>query len=169
MNALVCGLSLGHASGLAHALGSPSETLLIIIGASGAGLLVVLVVIAIIFVNCHLRRKNRKLKRVLSARTWVCDLRRVFRGTIWMQAECVCVSERRWSVCHDRCPWGDSTPSTVIPGRRYDINIHQKHCYRLEQQQTILCVSLGRNCTHHAEVFRASSAWIMMLNITTTL
>ncbi|XP_073704486.1 nectin-4-like [Garra rufa] len=48
---------------------SPSETLLIIIGASVTGVLVVVVVITIIFVNCHLRRKNRKLKRALSART----------------------------------------------------------------------------------------------------
>ncbi|XP_043115917.1 nectin-4 [Puntigrus tetrazona] len=46
-----------------------SETLLIFIGASVAGVLVVVIAIAIVFVNCHLRRKNRKLKRALSART----------------------------------------------------------------------------------------------------
>ncbi|XP_016090092.1 nectin-4-like [Sinocyclocheilus grahami] len=53
----------------ARALGSPSETLLIIIGASVAGVLVIVIVIAIILINCHLRRKNRKLKRALSTRT----------------------------------------------------------------------------------------------------
>ncbi|KAF4117912.1 nectin-4 [Onychostoma macrolepis] len=57
-----------HAPEFAHALGSLSETLLIIVGASVAGVLVVVVVIAIIFINCHLRRKNRKLKRALSTR-----------------------------------------------------------------------------------------------------
>ncbi|KAG1932128.1 nectin-4 [Pimephales promelas] len=48
---------------------SPSESLLIIMGASVVGALVLLVVITIVFVNCHLRRKNKKLKRALSART----------------------------------------------------------------------------------------------------
>ncbi|XP_016420989.1 nectin-4 [Sinocyclocheilus rhinocerous] len=55
-----------HASESAHALGSLSETLLIVIV---AGVLVIVIVIAIVFVNCHLRRKNRKLKRALSVRT----------------------------------------------------------------------------------------------------
>ncbi|XP_042569564.1 nectin-4-like [Cyprinus carpio] len=58
-----------HASEFAHALGSPSETLLIIVGASVAGVLVIVIVMTIVFVNCHLRRKNRKLKRALSVRT----------------------------------------------------------------------------------------------------
>ncbi|TRY94124.1 hypothetical protein DNTS_031633 [Danionella cerebrum] len=46
-----------------------SETLLMSIGASIATALVVFVIFAVIYVNCHLRRKNRKLKRVLSTRT----------------------------------------------------------------------------------------------------
>lgn len=54
--------------GFTHVPGSPSETLLIIIGASVAGVLLVILVITIIFLNCHLRRKNRKLKRTLSTR-----------------------------------------------------------------------------------------------------
>ncbi|KAL1281141.1 hypothetical protein QQF64_015741, partial [Cirrhinus molitorella] len=58
-----------HKSGFVESLVSPSESLLIMVGASVAGVLVVVIVIAIIFVNCHLRRKNRKLKRALSART----------------------------------------------------------------------------------------------------
>ncbi|XP_059418940.1 nectin-4 [Carassius carassius] len=58
-----------HASGFAHTVRSPSERLLIVIGTSVAGVLIIFVVISIIFVNCHLRRKNRKLKRVLSVRT----------------------------------------------------------------------------------------------------
>ncbi|XP_050990377.1 nectin-4 [Labeo rohita] len=53
----------------AHVFGNTSESLLIIIGASVAGVLIIVIVIAIVFVNCHLRRKNRKLKRALSART----------------------------------------------------------------------------------------------------
>ncbi|XP_042611062.1 nectin-4-like [Cyprinus carpio] len=57
-----------RSSEFAHILGNPSETLLIIIGVSVAGLLVIVLVITIIFVNCHLRRKNRKLKRALSTR-----------------------------------------------------------------------------------------------------
>ncbi|XP_016086454.1 nectin-4-like [Sinocyclocheilus grahami] len=68
---IVIGASVAgkHASESAHALGSLSETLLIVIGASVAGVLVIVIVIAIVFVNCHLRRKNRKLKRALSVRT----------------------------------------------------------------------------------------------------
>ncbi|XP_059357023.1 nectin-4-like [Carassius carassius] len=57
-----------HSSEFTPVLGSPSETLLIIIGASVAGVLLIVLVIAIIFVNCRLRRKNRKLKRTLSTR-----------------------------------------------------------------------------------------------------
>lgn len=48
---------------------SPSESLLIIMAASVIGALVLVVVVTIVFVNCHLRRKNKKLKRALSART----------------------------------------------------------------------------------------------------
>lgn len=54
--------------GFSHVPGSPSETLLIITGASIAGVLLIILVITIIFVNCHLRRKNRKLKRTLNTR-----------------------------------------------------------------------------------------------------
>ncbi|XP_051720183.1 nectin-4 isoform X2 [Ctenopharyngodon idella] len=62
-------LEIGNANDVAQAIKNPSETLLIIIGVSVAGALVVVMVITIIIVNCHLRRKNRKLKRALSART----------------------------------------------------------------------------------------------------
>ncbi|XP_051554603.1 nectin-4-like [Myxocyprinus asiaticus] len=55
--------------GFTSAIRSQPETLLIILGASVAGGLVLVMVIVIIFVNCHLRRKNRKLKRALSVRT----------------------------------------------------------------------------------------------------
>lgn len=48
---------------------SSSHTLLIVIGAASAGVLVLFVVFAIIYINCNLSRKNRKLKRALSART----------------------------------------------------------------------------------------------------
>ncbi|KAK7159952.1 hypothetical protein R3I94_006094 [Phoxinus phoxinus] len=48
---------------------SPSESVLIIMAASVVGALVLVVVITIVFVNCHLRSKNRNLKRALSART----------------------------------------------------------------------------------------------------
>ncbi|XP_026133610.1 nectin-4 [Carassius auratus] len=58
-----------HATEFPHPVISPSETLLIIIGASVAGVLVIFIVISIIYVNCHLKRKNRKLKRALSIRT----------------------------------------------------------------------------------------------------
>ncbi|KAK7163822.1 hypothetical protein R3I93_007790 [Phoxinus phoxinus] len=50
-------------------LKSPSESVLIIMAASVVGALVLVVVITIVFVNCHLRSKNRNLKRALSART----------------------------------------------------------------------------------------------------
>ncbi|XP_077086616.1 nectin-4 isoform X2 [Siphateles boraxobius] len=56
-------------SELSELMKSPSETLLIIAGASVVGTLVLVVVITIVFVNCRLRRKNKKLKRALSART----------------------------------------------------------------------------------------------------
>ncbi|XP_067309022.1 nectin-4 [Pseudorasbora parva] len=52
-----------------EAIKSPSETLLIIAGASIVGALILVVVVTIIFTNCNLRRKNRKLKRALSSRT----------------------------------------------------------------------------------------------------
>lgn len=45
------------------------EKLLIILGASLAGGLVIIVVTIFLYVNCDLRHKNRKLKRALSVRT----------------------------------------------------------------------------------------------------
>lgn len=46
-----------------------SETMLIVLGASAAGSLVVIMVIILIYVNCHLKHKNRNLKRALSVQT----------------------------------------------------------------------------------------------------